>query len=673
MASPPPQHQPGALTLELLERRFAQIAGDRAHIGAAALQEALGLQSEYLARRILAQLDADGDGVVSREEFFDGVRGLVYGTDHDRLMFAFRLHDHDGDGYLSLVELERMIAIGLAEDGIEAQANQSTETLARALLDAADRDGDARISFAELELLVRERPELMREMARAEALWIAPNRDLLVGLSAPPAAPRRSRPVLRLVENHWIEAVIVIACVAANAAIFFATLLAAPDGKHTNGSMQFGRATGAIIGFNAGLILVPVMRRLLTRVRASWLGRVLPVDSAVAFHKSMGHALFVLMLAHVAAFTTSWLAGHPSTSFAGAIARLFFMTGRGLTGTLLLGISTVMWIAALRWIRRTRRFEIFYYTHLLYLPWLVLLIVHAPHALVWIGLPLLGLGVERLLRVARRGEHAHVLSIEPLRSGVTRVEIARPAGFSFAAADYVFVRIPAVARHEWHPFTISSAPERDSITLHVRSVGNWTSAVRALAEERSRQEQREPLAAYVDGPYGTPSAHIFRSRFAVLVGAGIGVTPFASVLESLVSRQEGDEGAALERAHFFWLNRDQRSFEWFHDLLVDIERRDSRGLLQLHLHMTEGRSGSTALGLEIAREVAHSRGLGDVATGLHVKTRMGDPDWRAELRTIAREHAPHDVDVYYCGPHGLGVKLRRVCAELGMPFREEKF
>ena len=39
---------------------------------------------------------------------------------------------------------------------------------------------------------------------------------------------------------------------------------------------------------------------------------------------------------------------------------------------------------------------------------------------------------------------------------------------------------------------------------------------------------------YIDGPYGTPSTHIFQAEHAVLIGAGIGVTPFASILQSIM-------------------------------------------------------------------------------------------------------------------------------------------
>lgn len=37
----------------------------------------------------------------------------------------------------------------------------------------------------------------------------------------------------------------------------------------------------------------------------------------------------------------------------------------------------------------------------------------------------------------------------------------------------------------------------------------------------------------VDGPFGTASEDVFQYEVAVLVGAGIGVTPFASILKSI--------------------------------------------------------------------------------------------------------------------------------------------
>jgi hypothetical protein len=52
---------------------------------------------------------------------------------------------------------------------------------------------------------------------------------------------------------------------------------------------------------------------------------------------------------------------------------------------------------------------------------------------------------------------------------------------------------------------------------------------------------------------------------------------------------------------------------------------------------------------------------------------MGRPNWDATLEAIAQEHAPEKVDVFFCGPPGLGSIIRRASERAGMRFRDEKF
>jgi predicted ferric reductase len=183
------------------------------------------------------------------------------------------------------------------------------------------------------------------------------------------------------------------------------------------------------------------------------------------------------------------------------------------------------------------------------------------------------------------------------------------------------------------------------------------------------------MPAFVDGPYGSPSGHVFESRHAVLIGAGIGVTPFASILESIVLRANGrgERPAELRNVHFFWLNRDRYSFEWFSALLAELERIDGAGILHVNIWMTGGRVGATATALELARATAHAAGDRDVLTGLRSHTNVGQPDWNAILGAIAAQHAPEQVDVFFCGPPGLGAKVREASRRAGMRFRDEKF
>ena len=122
--------------------------------------------------------------------------------------------------------------------------------------------------------------------------------------------------------------------------------------------------------------------------------------------------------------------------------------------------------------------QVFYFTHQLYWLYVILLIVHAPAFYKWILLPLLILCVEKIaLKMASiggKGQSTIVKGI-PMASRVTKLEIVRPYNFIYNPGDWMFVRIPEIAQYEWHPFTISSAPERkDAITIHARAVGQWT-------------------------------------------------------------------------------------------------------------------------------------------------------------------------------------------------------
>ncbi|NWW66747.1 NOX5 oxidase, partial [Ifrita kowaldi] len=63
----------------------------------------------------------------------------------------------------------------------------------------------------------------------------------------------------------------------------------------------------------------------------------------------------------------------------------------------------------------------------------------------------------------------------PVFRQVTHLVIQRPRSFRFQPGDYVFLNVPAVAAYEWHPFSISSAPEQpETLWLHIRALGQWT-------------------------------------------------------------------------------------------------------------------------------------------------------------------------------------------------------
>ena len=66
---------------------------------------------------------------------------------------------------------------------------------------------------------------------------------------------------------------------------------------------------------------------------------------------------------------------------------------------------------------------------------------------------------------------------------------------------------------------------------------------------------------YIDGPYGTPIQELTQVHHAILIAAGIGVTPFASVLQHLLNEKrttnKPGKKLKLEKVH----DHDHPSFQ----------------------------------------------------------------------------------------------------------------
>ena len=88
---------------------------------------------------------------------------------------------------------------------------------------------------------------------------------------------------------------------------------------------------------------------------------------------------------------------------------------------------------------------------------------------------------------------------------------------------------------------------------------------------------------------------------------------------------------------FFWINRDQRSFEWFINLLANLEMEESEReqndferFLDFHLYMTSAlcKADMKAFRLQMALDLIHRKENRDLITGLKTRTQTGRPDWK---------------------------------------------
>ncbi|KAF0872185.1 NOX1 oxidase, partial [Crocuta crocuta] len=229
-------------------------------------------------------------------------------------------------------------------------------------------------------------------------------------------------------------------------------------------------------------------------------------------------------------------------------------------------------------------------------------------------------------------------------------------GFSMEVGQYIFVNCPSISYLEWHPFTLTSAPEEDFFSIHIRAVGDWTeNLIRAFEQQHSPVPRIE-----VDGPFGTVSEDVFQYEVAVLVGAGIGVTPFASILKSIWYKfRHADHNLKTQTIYFYWICRETGAFAWFKDLLASLEHEMEElgkvNFLKYRLFLTgwdTNIAGHAALNFDKAT---------DILTGLKQKTSFGRPMWDNEFSTLVNAHPKSVVGVFLCGPQTLAASLSKCC------------
>merc|ERR1712223_1515570 len=91
----------------------------------------------------------------------------------------------------------------------------------------------------------------------------------------------------------------------------------------------------------------------------------------------------------------------------------------------------------------------------------------------------------------------------------------------------------------------------------------------------------------------------------------------------------------LRKVDFFWINRDQKSFEWFVSLLsqLEMEQAESGGslgrFLEMHMYVTSAlqKTDMKSVFLQLAMDLNFKKEQRDLVTGLKSRTNAGRPNW----------------------------------------------
>ncbi|XP_024969137.1 ferric reduction oxidase 2-like [Cynara cardunculus var. scolymus] len=198
---------------------------------------------------------------------------------------------------------------------------------------------------------------------------------------------------------------------------------------------------------------------------------------------------------------------------------------------LLTGIA--IWSTTIPRIRRSI-FELFFYTHHLYILFVVFFILHAGFSYCWITLPGFYLFlIDRLLRFLQSQQKVRLVSARVLPCQAVELNFAKTPGLHYNSMSSIFINIPSISKLQWHPFSITSSSNLDleKLSVVVKSEGTWS---QKLYEELSLPSPIDHLQVSVEGPYGPASTNFHQYDNLVMFSGGSGITPFISIIRELL-------------------------------------------------------------------------------------------------------------------------------------------
>ncbi|KAJ6869049.1 hypothetical protein NC651_033966 [Populus alba x Populus x berolinensis] len=281
------------------------------------------------------------------------------------------------------------------------------------------------------------------------------------------------------------------------------------------------------------LLLLPILRGLA-------LFQILGIqfEASVRYHIWLGTSMILFATIHGASTLFIWGVSHHIQDEMWRWQK----TGRiYLAGEIALVTGLVIWISSLPQIRR-RRFEIFYYTHHLYIVFLIFFLFHAGDRhfySVFAGIFLFGL--DKLLRIVQSRPETCALSARIFRLPGKAIELTLPKDprLKYTPTSVIYMKIPSISKFQWHPFSITSSSNLDDHTMSVvvKCNGGWTRTFYDViqAELDSDPGSMSCMPVSVEGPYGPASLDFLRHDSLLMIAGGAGITPFLSILKEIAS------------------------------------------------------------------------------------------------------------------------------------------
>uniref|UniRef100_A0AAZ3S4M8 NADPH oxidase 4 n=1 Tax=Oncorhynchus tshawytscha TaxID=74940 RepID=A0AAZ3S4M8_ONCTS len=461
------------------------------------------------------------------------------------------------------------------------------------------------------------------------------------------------------VANEGGKHLVLVLWLGANTLLFMRTFLMYYCGQQYHYLHQMlglglciSRASASVLNLNCSLVLLPMCRSLLTYLRGTHTVRSRKarrlLDKSKTFHVACGVAICVFSVVHVSAhlvnvvnFSVRYSEEFPSLNVARYRGEVRFP---GITGILLVLILFLMFTASSYCIR-VSNYEIFWYTHNLFIVFYIILIVHV---------------VGGALKYQTNFE-AHppgCLRANQTNPDKTEEESGQAVGDGWSCREEARFQPNSPETWLWvsGPLCLYCA---ERLYRYIRSYSPVTIVavvrhpcdvieLRMLKKDFKAHPGQVSDRLYVDGPFGSSSQEVFNYEVSLCVAGGIGVTPFACVLHALL---DGWRHFRLRRLYFVWVCRELQSFYWFAELLCALhhklwkENRPDYLNLQLFVSQTDG-----------LQNISEER-----YRPLSSRLMIGRPRWKLLFEEIGRTNKHKRVGVFCCGPKGISRTLHGLC------------
>ncbi|XP_074037846.1 dual oxidase 1 [Leptinotarsa decemlineata] len=693
---------------EFVKRMFALIDKDRN--GFISFREFVDLiiifadgTEEQKAKLLFDMYDIDGIGSLKQDDFVTMIKSFletVGGKVDDRDIQITVNHmlkqagvEHKKNN-LTFEDFKRMIGediknLNAAKLGFKGYEQSKKKTY----LDEA-KDVIENIYESKQEIEARFKGESSRvENNQRNSRIIDEDQEIVLKTLGETSGPYKQNPVLRFIELKskeifWITLyTLVLICIFLERAYYYTVEREHSGLRRIAGyGVTITRGAASAMMFTYSSLLITMCRNILTYLRDTIANNYFPFDASVELHKYIALWGFAFTVMHIIGHAFNFY--HISTQTAEDLTCLFrnyfrpthelpkfhywcWQTMTGITGVILTLIWAVMYMFALPVIRR-KIYNWFWYTHNLYPIFYIFFILHGtgrliqpPFTYYFLLGPLILYTLDCLISISRKKVEIPVIRAEILPSNVTMLEFQKPENFQYKAGQWVRLACMELNENEYHPFTLSSAPDEDNLTVHIRSVGPWTNLIRKTYETAIRDSVKLPKL-YLDGPYGEGHQDWNTYDVAILIGGGIGVTPFASILKD-VTHKANKIRTHCKKVYFIWVSRTQKQFEWLVDIIRDVESKDAKHIVSCHIFITQfyEKFDLRTILLYICERHYQRVANKSLFTNLRAVTHFGRPAFPQFFKTVQNIHeSAKRIGVFSCGPPPMTSSVDSACSKV---------